>query len=267
MLEARIDAKGVVRDARVISGPDELRAAALKSVPGWQYSTKRAAHPIVEIAIEFNLPKYRIVSAPPESVAGTVKSIDFQGVSSEMKDKVLAQIALKEGDSISEEARLQIVHAVGSVDQHLRVGFRKIENGTRIIVTMPPPSAQGLLGGTISSVGSAAPAAPEAPRRLRSDTGHASHLLRIVTAPYPPPAKRAKIQGVVRMMVTIAKDGTVKHIELKSGHPLLVESAMNAVKQWIYRPALLNGEAVEIQTSVDVSYSLAGTTPQVWIRR
>lgn len=69
-------------------------------------------------------------------------------------------------------------------------------------------------------------------------------------------AKAAKIQGVVRLNVTVGRDGTVQHIEAISGHPLLVPPAQEAVKQWEYRPTLLNGQPVEVLTQVDVNFSL-----------
>ena len=74
---------------------------------------------------------------------------------------------------------------------------------------------------------------------------------------YPPDAKAARIQGVVKLEAIIAKDGTVKHLEVVSGHPLLVVSALEAVKNWVYQTTLLNGEPVEVQTMIDVNYTLS----------
>jgi protein TonB len=54
----------------------------------------------------------------------------------------------------------------------------------------------------------------------------------------------------------IAKDGTVQQLEVMSGHPLLVQAALDAVKQWRYRPTLLNGEPVEVDTTIDVIFTL-----------
>jgi periplasmic protein TonB len=83
---------------------------------------------------------------------------------------------------------------------------------------------------------------------------------RIVSQPkpvYPPEAKAARIQGTVQLTVEIAADGKVKDVSLISGPPELVRSAVEAVSQWVYRPTLLNGEAVEVITTVDVNYTLA----------
>ena len=68
---------------------------------------------------------------------------------------------------------------------------------------------------------------------------------------------QARISGVVRMNVIIGKDGTVQNLTLVSGHPLLATSAMEAVKQWVYAPTLLNGQAVEVATQVEVEFSLS----------
>jgi len=78
-----------------------------------------------------------------------------------------------------------------------------------------------------------------------------------VTPPYPPLAKRARIQGVVRFTVTIDKEGYVQSLEPVSGHPLLVEAATEAVKQWVYKPTLLNGQPVEVITQIDVNFTLS----------
>jgi len=74
---------------------------------------------------------------------------------------------------------------------------------------------------------------------------------------YPPEAKLARIQGTVQLSTVIAKDGTVAHIDVMSGHPLLVPAALEAVKQWVYQPTLLNGSPVEVATQIDVNFTLS----------
>ena len=63
--------------------------------------------------------------------------------------------------------------------------------------------------------------------------------------------------GVVKLGAIISKDGTIQHLEVISGHPLLVPAALEAVKQWVYQPTLLNGEPVEVQTQIDVNFTLS----------
>jgi len=74
---------------------------------------------------------------------------------------------------------------------------------------------------------------------------------------YPPLAKQARISGVVRLNAIIGKDGTIQNLTVASGHPLLIPAALEAVKQWVYQPTLLNGEAVEVVTQIDVNFTLS----------
>jgi protein TonB len=73
---------------------------------------------------------------------------------------------------------------------------------------------------------------------------------------YPPLAKMAHIQGIVRMEVVIGRDGTVQDIKVLSGHPLLIEPALEAVSRWRYQPTLLNAEPVEVVTEVNINFQL-----------
>jgi protein TonB len=84
----------------------------------------------------------------------------------------------------------------------------------------------------------------------------AANLVKRVTPVYPPLAKSAHIQGMVRFTALIAKDGTVRNLQLISGPPLLVQAATEAVKHWVYRPTLLNGEPTEVLTQIDVNFTL-----------
>jgi len=61
----------------------------------------------------------------------------------------------------------------------------------------------------------------------------------------------------VHLTAYIARDGTIQRLEVISGHPLLVPAALEAVKQWVYQPTTLNGEPVEVQTTIDVNFTLS----------
>jgi protein TonB len=74
---------------------------------------------------------------------------------------------------------------------------------------------------------------------------------------YPPEAKQKGIRGTVVLHAIIGRDGNVQELAAISGPPQLQESAMEAVKQWVYRPYLLNGEAVDVDTTITVNFSLA----------
>jgi protein TonB len=75
---------------------------------------------------------------------------------------------------------------------------------------------------------------------------------------YPRLAVQARIQGTVVLQAVIGKDGTVQDLRLISGHPLLAPAAIEAVKQWRYRPYLLNNEPVEVDTQINVNFTLGG---------
>jgi protein TonB len=85
----------------------------------------------------------------------------------------------------------------------------------------------------------------------------ASKLILNPPPDYPDMARQARIQGVVRYNAVVNRDGRVAHLTLVSGHPLLVPAATEAVKQWQYKPTLLNGEPVEVITQIDVNFTLA----------
>ena len=74
---------------------------------------------------------------------------------------------------------------------------------------------------------------------------------------YPPLAKQARISGVVHLAAVIGKEGNVIDLTVISGHPLLIPSAIEAVKNWVYQTTLLNGEPVEVSTQIDVNYTLS----------
>jgi protein TonB len=73
---------------------------------------------------------------------------------------------------------------------------------------------------------------------------------------YPPLAKQARIQGTVKFAAIIADDGTMRDLQVISGHPLLVPAAIEAVKTWKYQPTLLEGAPVEVATQIDVNFTL-----------
>jgi protein TonB len=75
---------------------------------------------------------------------------------------------------------------------------------------------------------------------------------------YPPLARQARIQGQVVLRAVISRNGAIENLQVLGGHPMLVQSAINAVKQWRYRPYSLNGEAVEVETQVTVNFVLSG---------
>lgn len=130
---------------------------------------------------------------------------------------------------------------------------------------VPGGALGGVIGGIIGSVPSAAPPPPKVkpkpkvPKRIRvGGMVQSARLIRQPKPVYPPLARQARISGTVRFNAIIGKDGHIKNLTLVSGHPLLVPAATAAVKQWVYKPTLLNGEPVEVVTVIDVNFTLSG---------
>ena len=84
------------------------------------------------------------------------------------------------------------------------------------------------------------------------------NLVHKVQPAYPPLARAARIQGAVVLRAIISKGGTIENLQVLGGHPLLVQAAIDAVRQWRYRPYNLNGEPVEVETQVTVNFILSG---------
>jgi protein TonB len=123
----------------------------------------------------------------------------------------------------------------------------------------------GVLGGIIGGIPSAAPPPPPppppkkeaAPQRIRVGGNVQSAMIIRKTPPiYPQLAKSARVQGVVHLAAIIAKDGTIQELHSLGGPALLIQAAMDAVKTWVYRPTLLNGEPVQVETTIDVNFTL-----------
>ena len=83
-------------------------------------------------------------------------------------------------------------------------------------------------------------------------------LINKVQPSYPPLARQARIQGTVIIEAVISRGGTIEELKVISGHPLLQQAAVDAVKQWRYKPTLLNNEPVEVVTTVTVTFSFGG---------
>jgi periplasmic protein TonB len=114
------------------------------------------------------------------------------------------------------------------------------------IVVQPPPA---------QAVKASAPS-PAAPLSVGGDV-QAGKLLFGPKPAYPPLARTTRTQGTVWIQAVIGRDGAIKNLQLISGPPLLVAVALEAVKQWRYKPTLLNGEPVEVITVIDVNFTLS----------
>ncbi len=93
--------------------------------------------------------------------------------------------------------------------------------------------------------------------KVRVSSGVAQGLLvRQIKPEYPALARQARIEGTVMLQATIGKDGTVQNLRVISGHPMLTAAAIAAARQWLYKPYYLNGEPVEVETQINVIFTL-----------
>jgi len=119
-------------------------------------------------------------------------------------------------------------------------------------------SMGGVLGGVIGGMGGAPPPPKpklNGPLRVGGNV-QAARIINRVQPVYPPLARQTRISGTVRLHAIIGKDGTIQSLEVMNGHPLLQQAALDAVRQWRYQPTLLNGDPVDVDTTIDVIFSL-----------
>jgi periplasmic protein TonB len=150
------------------------------------------------------------------------------------------------------QSRRQEVHAISLDPPVLLPGGPAIPPG----VVSPGVFPSGvILPGTANSI--AAPRGNPVTRQIKVGGNlQAANLIRKVMPIYPALAKSARLQGTVRFTATIGRDGTVRDLQVMSGPSILDQPAIDAVKQWLYRPTLLNGEPIEVITQIDVNFSL-----------
>jgi protein TonB len=289
-MELTIDTRGNVSDAHVLSGPVELRRAAIQSVLQW-HLMKDAAMTTRQVRITFQLPvenDNRTVTVPPgqrvvevgqtstavlrESAAPPppappppsnrqvnplegrkIARINITGLPDQARADLLSQLPVHEGDLFSPDLLSRTFKAARDFDEHLNTGIGREPNGDLVLqITAPGQMASVSAGGMI--------AAPPPGDTRRITIGGNVQQAKLISQPrpeYPPLAKQARLSGVVHLQALIGADGAVKDLAVIGGHPLLVPSALEAVRQWVYQTTLLNGEPVEVLTQIDVNYTLS----------
>jgi protein TonB len=130
-----------------------------------------------------------------------------------------------------------------------------------------PGGVVGGLGGTFSAMLNSAPSVPvlaKSPeptpvKRIRvASRVVEANLIHDVPPQYPPEAGRARLEGPVVLMAVIGQDGSVKDVRVESGLPILAQAAIDAVKQWRYKPYLIDGEPVEVDSRITINFTLSG---------
>jgi TonB family protein len=289
-MELTMDTRGNVSDAHVLSGPVELRKAAIQSVLQW-HLMKDAAMTTRQVRITFQLPAenqnrtvtvpagQRVVEVgqpstavmresvpppppPPPSANRQVNPlegrkiarINIVGLPDQARADLLSQLPVHEGDLFSPDLLSRTFKAAHDFDEHLSTSIARDPNGDPVLQIAAPGMA-ALAGTPVGGMIAAPP--PDGTRRIT--IGGNVQQAKLIAQPhpvYPALAKQARIEGVVHLQALIAADGSVKDLGVISGHPLLIPSALEAVRQWVYQTTLLNGEPVEVMTQIDVNYTL-----------
>ncbi len=254
IVEVTLDAGGSVNDARVLSGPDELRKPALQSVLQWHFSPA-APGTTRQVSIRFQPGETQIVqsarvpatpvplvrqAAPaavtnpisPKPTVRTLSGIKVVGLSEEARQELLSKLPVHEGDVIDGPLNQKVREVVAAFDPHIGVFYADTSNTAATLTLVL----------AVEDVSTSDVVSPQ--------------LIRKVNPVYPPKAKEQKISGVVKLAAIIASDGTVKRLEVLSGHPLLVPAALEAVKDWVYAPGMANGVPVEVKTEITVNFTL-----------
>jgi TonB family protein len=249
LVEVNVDADGEVTDAHVLNGPQELRNAALRSVLDWHFSKEMGLPAVTQVSVDFALPRgYNSVTAVRAKTRidnEPLRGVQIEGLNDSARNALLALIPLREGDQLTAETFDRVTREVASFDEHLRVTLIRRNGGVTIDI-----APRGTQPEVITS----------AATTTRIQVGGNVQQTKLIQQPrpaYPPQAKEAGIQGLVRMNAVIGTDGHMKSLNVVSGDPALVPPAMEAVRQWVYQPTLLNGEPVEVATTIDVNFTLA----------
>ena len=188
-----------------------------------------------------------IVSAPAPPPAAAAPSSNRLPHTTQPRP-MLADGALRMPSSIPR--RVAMLHDEGTLNE---------ESAAPDWAGVPGGTGPGAANSVISSVMQLPPAMPKvaAPSKVRVSSGVAQGLLVHQVKPaYPPLAMQARIQGTVVLQAVIAKDGTVKDLRVVSGHPMLVQAALEAAQLWRYKPYLLNDQPVEVDTQINVNFTL-----------
>lgn len=257
MVAVTLSSSGEVADAKVTSGPEELRKAALSSVLYWHFATDGGASTF-EVPIVFTagqgVPASRTQIAPNSAatrIGGTLAGLDLSRVPSGLRDRVSRVNLPHEGDVVTVEGLQGVETELKKIDHHFVLTGQANKDGKLVV---------HIFLSDVTPVATTYQAAGPGQLRVGGNM-QATKLITKVTPAYPPLAKQSRIQGVVRMTATIDKEGHVANLDLITGHPLLAAAAMDAVRQWIYSTTLLNGNPVEVITQIDVNFTLLDDAP------
>jgi TonB family protein len=287
-VQVTLDAKGNVADAQVLSGPTELRRTVLESVLQWHFAPGNGSTRQVSVTFQTPPASAALVTAgsqapqmniqmnvvapggsqpPSGGVLGGILSsgpaggvvrivpsvndpqklagIEVSGFNEQLKAELLAALPVHQGDTISRDSLPAIASAARQYDEHLSVSLAPAANGEVTLRITGPGAVPSSPANVASWPG------------LRVDSAtQAARVIRKVMPQYPPIARQARIQDHVILNAQIGPDGTMQNLAVVSGHPLLRQAALEAVRQWVFQPTLLNGQPVPVVTQIDINFTL-----------
>jgi TonB family protein len=256
VLELSLDEKGSVYDAVVVSGPPELRRAALQSALQWQYSKDLTLPTKLAVTIRFQLPERtpKTLTAVLGENLGVLQQIDTAGVPAKVSNDLLAKLPVKIGDQVSRQDMVTIGRVLGENYDHLAMSWQLAGEAVHLQIRLQD---------NMFTKGGEADKEPPAityaqAQRIRIGGALQAKKVFHQTRPeYPAEAKRTGVQGIVQLKAVIGMEGNVMSLEAVSGPPVLVKPSLEAVRQWKYRPTFLNGNPVEVESTIDVNYTLS----------
>jgi TonB family protein len=278
--QVKLDENGNVTDAAILSGPDELRVAVLQSVLSWHFA-KEVGNSTRQVAVHFQVPAQAeqkpaytvmvggnsavtVTATPlphepfanrksagpsPDAAPQTIRSITVAGLGVS-EDSVLSRLPLHVGDAWDPDSPGKLVTAAHQIDEHLRLSFGMKADGVDVRIYSPsafplqPP--QQIAASPLQVPGAIVVGGKVQAQKLTSNPQPI----------YPLIARQARISGTVELAAIIGKDGHVQELTVVSGHPLLRQASIDAVKQWVYQPTLLNEQPVVVSTTIDVIFSI-----------
>ena len=190
----------------------------------------------------------------------TIQAIQLQGLGIP-DDEFLAKLPpLHVNDRVTRAALSDFFEAVRKVDEHVNISMMRSPDGPNsITVRISAPNAVGpRITSTAFPPADGAKIMPATPGVIPVGGRVQNNKLISSTQPvYPDMAKSARIQGTVELAALIGLDGHVQQLSVVSGHPLLRQAALDAVKTWVYEPTLLNGSPVSVSTTIDIIFTLS----------
>lgn len=270
--DLELNTKGEVTDARVVSGPEELRKLVLRNVLEWHYAPSAPAS--VRVVATFAEQSAVVAPPPPpppppppgfggrggQGVVGAVggplqppfvfQRIATVGLSPALEQEVRQKLGFQEGQTVNATAS-QIQETVKQVDRHLSAVVSRSQQGGPVLSVVladgiapppppPPPSDRPV---------------PEGVARVSAGVLR-GQLLQQTRPVYPDVAKTTRTQGTVYLDAVIGMDGHIEELAVTQGPAMLRQAAMDAVSQWVYRPYLLNGAPTKVLTTIEINFAL-----------